>query len=441
MIEEIRRIYRALDGLLDAAGHGALTRVQAAAGVSESYLRDLRVRLAAGRARGNYDLGALLPMIDALGVDLRTFFGSLFGAPSSIGMCQLEARRLGEPPALVVKVRDLLRLEAWRPLPEVPDAVRELDAHRYRDANEALEMTRGELVRVGAGLAPPAWGVPLLAVYGSALRMTDAYDAALQTLVTAYEVAAPKRDLPTLGDLLRRLAYVVAGRSADHQRAHALARRATDCYLQVGDLHRVGKTFVDRGLWRYKAGELEEAVRVQRPALEYLDGEDHRHRFAALHMLGVCHRELGDLASAQEYADRARELLAHVGPWLAANLAWLDARISVDRERYEGAEALLRQTIEAFSPVSAEAAALATTELVRVLLLQGRSRDAHEMAKTLVAYIIPLEDKSPGVAAAVMDLLRCGQAGFGIDLELVDRVAAELEKAQACPGGHARSRR
>ena len=35
-MEEIRRIYRALDGLLDAAGHGALKQVQAAAGVSES---------------------------------------------------------------------------------------------------------------------------------------------------------------------------------------------------------------------------------------------------------------------------------------------------------------------------------------------------------------------------------------------------------------------
>ncbi len=30
------------------------------------------------------------------------------------------------------------------------------------------------------GLAPPSWGIALLAVYGSALRMTDDYDPALQ---------------------------------------------------------------------------------------------------------------------------------------------------------------------------------------------------------------------------------------------------------------------
>ncbi len=439
-MEEIRRIYRALDGLLDAAGHGALKQVQAAAGVNESYVRDLRARLRAGNARG-YDLGTLLPMLEALGVDHRTFFGHLFNVPSSIGLCQLEAHRLGEPPAVVAKVRDLLLLEEWQPLPELPEPIRELDAHRYRDANEAVASARGDLIKVGAGLLPPAWGVPLLGVYGSALRMTDAYDPALQTLVAALEAVEPKRDLATLGDLLRRLSYVVAGRSADHRRAHALARRATDCYVQLCNRNRVGKTFFDRGLWLYKLGELEEAVRMQLAALNYLDDDKHRHRFGALHGLGIYHRELGDLERAECYADRARELLPHVGSWLEANLSWLDARIAIDRRKLESAEELLRRTIDGVSSISSEAAALATTELVRVLLLQDQPEAAHDTAKTMVSYIIPLEDRSPAAAAAALDLLRCGQAGYGVDLKMVDQVAATLETEQACPGGHAHSGR
>ena len=399
-------------------------------------MRDLRARLRAGNARG-YDLGTLLPMLEALGVDHRTFFGHLFNVPSSIGLCQLEAHRLGKPPAVVAKVRDLLLLEEWQPLSEMPEPIRELDAHRYRDANEALAIARGDLIKVGASLLPLAWGVPLLGVYGSALRMTDAYDPAFLTLVAALEAIEPKRDLATMGDLLQRLAFVIAGRSADYRRAHALARRAADCYMRVYDLNRVGKTFVDRGLWLYKLGDLEEAILMQQAALKYLETREHRHRFGALHGLAIYLRELGEVKSAMRYAELARELLSHVGPWLAANLTWLDARIAVDRRELESAEGLLRQTIENVSSISAEAAALATSELVRVLLLQDQSQEAYVTAKTMIGYIIPLEDRSPAAAAAALDLLRCGQAGHGIDIKLVNRVVAVLEEEQTCPRGHA----
>ncbi len=430
MIEEIRRVYRALDQLLAAAGHGAIARTQAAAGVGASYLRDVRARLAAGRDQG-YDLGILLRMLDALAVDRRTFFGRLFGIPGPIALCQLETRRLGRPPELVARVRDLLRLEEWRPLPEVPQPIRDLDAHRYHDANEVQTIARGELAKVAAGLGPLSWGVPLLAVYGSALRMTDAYDEAQQVLVTAVEVAEPTGDLSTLGDLLQRLGYVVAGRCRDYRRASELARRATDFHVQARDLNSAGKTFVDRGLWQYKLGELEEAIRMQHTALEYLGPDEYRHRFGALHIVGVCHRELGDVENAQDYADRARELSPHVGPWLVSNLRWLDARIAVDRQQLTQAERLLRETIQTLTPISAEAAALATTELVRVLLLQDRREAAHETAETMAGFIIPLEEKSQAAAAAALDLLLCGQAGYGVDLELVDRVAAVLEEERA----------
>ena len=164
---------------------------------------------------------------------------------------------------------------------------------------------------------------------------------------------------------------------------------------------------------------------------------EYRHRFGALHGLAIYLRELGDVDTARRYADHARSLLSHVGPWLAANLSWLDARIAVDLQELESAELLLRETIKNVSSISADAAALATTELVRVLLLQNQSQEAHATAKTMIGYIIPLEDRSPLAAAAALDLLRCGQAGHGVDIELVNRVAAVLEKEQTCPRRHA----
>lgn len=109
----------------------------------------------------------------------------------------------------------------------------------------------------------------------------------------------------------------------------------------------------------------------------------------------------------------------------------MDARIAVDQRRLEDAERLLQETIKDLAPISAEAAALANTELIRVLVLQGRIDAAHETAETMARFIIPLEDKSPAAASAALDLLLCGQAGQGVDLELIDRVSAVLEAERA----------
>ncbi len=163
MIGMLRRIYRELDGLLDAAGRGAVARVQIAAGLGESYVRDLRDRLAAGKDK-RYDIAALLRILRALRVDPSVFFGKVFGALDPIELTRLEARQLGEPPEIVAKVRDALLLEEWQPLGELPEHVRELDAHRYRDAREAGRFAYAELDKVVAGLRELAWGITLLAV-------------------------------------------------------------------------------------------------------------------------------------------------------------------------------------------------------------------------------------------------------------------------------------
>ena len=78
VIDEIRRIYRELDRLLDAAGRGAVKRTLAAAGVGGGYLRDVRRRLAAGSKSG-YDLGILLRIRDALGIERAALAGYDWG--------------------------------------------------------------------------------------------------------------------------------------------------------------------------------------------------------------------------------------------------------------------------------------------------------------------------------------------------------------------------
>ncbi|MCP3962211.1 MAG: hypothetical protein GY719_30580 [bacterium] len=281
----------------------------------------------------------------------------------------------------------------------------------------------------------------MLAVYGSALRMTEDHDAAQQTLVLALERAEPTGDYGLLGDLLQRLAYVVADRCGDVHRAARLAARATDLHLLAGDLNAVGKSLVDRGLWLYELSQFDEVLAILRRALELLADGEHRNRFSAFQLLGLSCRELGDLERAQQYVSLAAELAPRVGPWLAAKLLRLRARIAVDRQRYLAAEEHLREAIEDFLSISAGEAALATAELVRVLLLQERGAEACETAGTMARFIIPLEERSPVAAAAALNLLRCGQAGRGITVELVERVAEVLEEERARPPRRARSGR
>ncbi len=132
-----------------------------------------------------YDLGVLLRMLDALGVDRRIFFGRVYGSSDPLALLELEARGVGEPPEIVAQVRDLLLERGWEPLAEVPAAIRRLDAHRHHDAEKVLQGAHGDLAKVATRLLKRSWGVPLLAVYGSALRMLLRLDEALTTLMAA----------------------------------------------------------------------------------------------------------------------------------------------------------------------------------------------------------------------------------------------------------------
>ncbi len=440
VIRILKKLYLELDRLLEARGRGAVQRVQADAGLGETYVRNLRNRLAAGADR-RYDLTALLRLLEALGVPPAAFFGKVFGALEPIALTQLETRRLGEPPELVARVKERLLLESWQPLAELPGHLRRLDAHRYENAVEAARFARADLEQVAAGLRPLAQGVPLLAVYGSALRMTDRFNEAQQAVMAAIEAAESAGDESILGDLVQRLAYVVADRSGDYGRALLLAEKTLVYHVASGDMNAAGTAFVDRGLWQYKLGRYEEAIRSQRRALELLDDSEHRNRFTAFQGLGLCHRELGDLDKAHEHTTYAAELAPRVGALMAAKLLRLRARIAIDRRRYATAEEHLREAIEVFEPASVDDAAVATVELVRVLRLLDRMGDAQETGKKMAQFIIPLQDRSVAAAAAAHQLLICAQADGEIPLKLIDRVIEVLENERARPPRRARSRR
>ena len=305
MFTETRSIFEALQREIGAAGPGAISRVQKAAGVGENYLRHLRLRLEAGQERG-FNLGVLLLMLEALGVEKGAFFAGTFRARDPLERLRAETARLGEPPEIVARVRQLLAAAAWAPGAEAPN-VRRLDDHRFGDPRHTLRLISAALDQVEAGLAPRWTALPLLAVWGSARRMVcdqPRLVEAQQALIAAYQLAEPGGDPATLGDLLQRLAYVVADRGYP-RRALALTDLAILRHTVACHRRGVGRSLVDRGMWLYDLGKPRQAIEAQKAALKNLPDDEQRTRFSAFRHLGLTYRELGNPESARHYAKLA----------------------------------------------------------------------------------------------------------------------------------------
>ncbi len=428
LLDELRRIYRLLDDLLAARGHGAISRIQAAAGVGESYLRDLRSRLNAERVRG-YDLSALLRLLRALDVDRSVFFGRVYGSTDPMALLKAEARQLGEPEEIVAGVRDLLLEEGWEPLSEVPEEIRKLDAHRHTDAEEVRAVAYGELIKVRSALAPRSWGVSLLAVYGSALRMLMRLDEAQRTLMAALHVAQCHGEPSMIAHLILRLAFVLGDR-AEYRRALELSKIAEDFSVRADDRTGIGKALVDQGMWLHYLGRFHESVAINQAALSYLPTEETSNRFGALQISGLGCWALGDLETSQRYTELASKYVGRVGPWQRAQLAWLRARIAASNQNYAIAEELFTSTAEFFTPLCPISAALASTELVRIFILQGRTEDSYKLVAAMLRYVEPLR-RNKLASMAMADLWRCGIDRRGLDLDLVERTIRKLEKGRA----------
>ncbi len=441
VIEDLLRIYQAIEREARAAGPGTLTRMLEAAGVGKNYLCQLRLRLEAGQER-SCDLVFLLRALDFLGLDKVDFFTDLFGSRNPIERLRAETARFGEPPAIVTRVRRLLADGECEPPPEaspgtpnaaapaLPADVQRLDDHRFHDPRQTLALVADALNFVEAGVAPPWTAVLLLAVWGSARRMVfdrpNTLDEAQQALIAAYEIAEPWGAGAILGDLSQRLGYIVADRG-DRRRALALTDLAIVQHATGGNRRGIARSLVDRGGWLYYLGQPRQAIEAQQAALEQLPEDEQRNRFSALQHLGYFYQELGDPEQARRYAKLAEEIVDGLGDWLRGKFLWLMAILSLDERDDQQAEQYLRDVIAVFEPIHPIESAVATAALVRLQLQNGRSADAHETARNAVHLIGALK-KNRIAAAALEELAACGFAGSGLTLALLEDVARAIRK-------------
>jgi tetratricopeptide (TPR) repeat protein len=156
--------------------------------------------------------------------------------------------------------------------------------------------------------------------------------------------------------------------------------------------------------------------------------EEERHNLAgALQTLGTCFRELGEPEIALEYAFQAEALTPGLPRVVADKVKWLRANAWADLGKLSEAEELLRSVVRNLAEVHLGEMALATCDLMRVYLMDGRITEAFEAATALRALVEPLRDNKIA-SAAIAKLLRDGETGLTLALaeEVKTRIESEL---------------
>ncbi len=300
--------------------------------------------------------------------------------------------------------------------------LKRLDAERYKNPRRAVNLAVKVVDRVDVADLPT-----LLGVAGSAYRLWKVrLDEAQHCIHAGMEIAEEKGDRSTVGDLLQRLSYVIGDRGT-YADALGISERAMTIYLRLGNMARVGQTQVDHAMFLNYLGRYKEAIEASKAALMLLPESEVRHRFSAHQHLADTYRKLGKLEKALHHVKVASKSASEAGSFLEGKLYWVEAAILIDLKRFEEGEDRLHRAIALLRSAHYGEMALAMTELVRILLLQGRHVDAWKTAMTMRELVWPLE-KNKIISAAVRSLVWARRGT--LTLSLVDRAKEAIEKAR-----------
>ena len=411
---DTERLVQLLDQEIRSRGRGAIRAVDRAAGYRDGWWLNRA-------ASGNLTVHQLFVVLEHLGLDPVRFVRRALGRDERL----VFDRPRGQPPEMVARAWE--RFETEVPFHGVGKQFLEsLDHRRFGDPRGVLALAKWAVDSVEVALLPQ-----LLGVAGSTWRLLIRLDEAEHAIHAGIALAQKLRQRSVVGNLLQRLAYVVADRG-DRAEALSLSEQAAMVFLRCDDRSALGKALVDQGIWLYYLNRYEESIEAHRSAEGLLTGEGllpterSRNRVVVLQYQGLNCLALGNLEEALQWAREAERLARETGvdEWARPKLLWLFAKVRIDLGALDQAAYDLEEIVELYRELHAGEAALATCELVRVRLLQGRAEEATLASLAMRSFIEPLRHNKI-ISAAIGDLLRYGQAG--LTLTLVEQVMSHIE--------------
>ncbi len=430
---EIRAILRELRKWFKRAGWGSRSFVIKTLGLHSSYFSEKW-----SRPPATFDAGALLAILDVLGIDAATFFsgikpasrtGELWNRPEPIAeratptirrAVQIACIRMREE--LGLSVGDVAGVDEI----ELPAAygptlgaewLKGLDPHNLPE--ETISELQEHLHEIEAALLPQA-----LALWGSALRTMITLEEAAYVNGQALYLAKAAGDEATIADLLQRRAHIMTD-VMDYPWALTLTDLAAAIFDRIDDQAGWGRACVDQGNWLFYLGKPHKAIKRTERALELLPDSLPRSRFSAYLNLGHYYLEVGDLQSARDKADQAQEV-SDVDPWLYSKLPWLKATICRKKGLLEEAEIHYGDAIKLLQDLHYGLTALAVLERTEVQLELGKPREAWQTCSALFRLLAPLQ-RDPILGAALVKLLGLGAQGLSLDVVTEARKTVERQ--------------
>lgn len=310
----------------------------------------------------------------------------------------------------------------------------------YDDPHRSLELSRMAL-EVGERLDREHYGRPLhdlkarlLARLGNALRAVgDLGGAEARFTAASTELEAGTGDPMEEGELCY---FVSSLRRAQRRLDEALrlARRSRRLFREIGDTLREGRAWVAEGAIQEVAGNLEPAIDCARRAIAKVDErEDPRLALAARHNLLWYLVQTDRAGEAMDELERLRPRYIEQGDRMnLLKLRWMEGRLARRLGARERAEAILRETCEAFSTAGVPyEAAVAGLDLALLLAEERRHAEVAELAGELLDVFRSLGVGRETVAAWVV--FEGAARAQLVTVALVERLAAFMAVTRQRP--------
>jgi len=359
---ELRRWFR-------RAGRGSRKHVLEQLGASESMLDS-------AFQRGSVKVVLLLKLVRELGGTPRQFFSAALGL-DSLDWCKPE----GKQPVAVKCGFQRLEEEGWPSqvigVGEAASWFEKLERERLDQPREIVRAIENAVKTVDLGHFPRLYGI-----YGPALRQLSNFSAARWSYYLGMSVASRVDDISALGDLTQKSAWVEAAEGG-----LATARKrleiATSLYSEVGDINSIGKTLVDRGIIYFLKKKHSDSNRCLTSALSFLSDNEFENRASAHQHLAMNYHAMNSKELALDHLVKAHALVGYCSKSTYVRLMWFDARHKFEiLELDAAADAFEKISDYFFKSETYREAALATAELGRCRLAQGKLREAEALCES-----------------------------------------------------------
>lgn len=388
----------------------SLSEITKAAGVNPNYPR-------LQNSKGTMDLLRFCCLVHSYGQDLPTFVSQ---ALDSIPEEDLIERHDGKEPAIVSAARQ--RALESSPGTILRSHIERMDDLRYDDPEKALHGIESTIDFVDPNDVPLALGV-----YASCCRPLTRIRDAWSAISTALDLVQPNHQPTIRANLLQRAASLHRER-CHYGKALAISERATVEYARLGDLRGMAQTLVDQGSMLTRLGRFDEGESSFRSGIKLLPSEDRRHLCAGYQALAVL----------LQYRGRNREALEALTTTvpLAASrvekgkVRWLEGRCLIGLGRETDALQSFEVALDLLMNTAPSDAALLICDKAHLLLSLGRPEEAYSCAKAMRALFMTLEEKSPRIAALVIELAAVeDKSSEKLSISFIANVRERIEKA------------